>query len=364
MIIGITGTLGAGKGTVVKNLEKKGFKHYSVRDFLINEIRKRGLPLNRDSMVSVANQLRELNGPSYIIKKIYENASSEDYAIIESIRTAGEAEKIHELGGILLAVDADPETRYARVLARQSETDNISFEKFLEDEKREMFSANPNQQNLSTCKNMADYIIHNDKTIDFLDKQVNMVIEKMLSKLSQKKEAKEGEEIKTSNQKTEEKIETKRHSWDEYFMKIAALVAERSTCLRHNIGAIIVKDKRIISSGYNGAAKGITDCLERGCLRNELGIESGTRHEICRAIHAEQNAIIQGAFHGVSIKGGSMYCTHTPCMICAKMIVNSGIKEIISYHDYSDEEARKFLKEAGIILKRVPKPLEKIHFKD
>lgn len=361
MIIGITGTLGAGKGTVVKNLKKKGFEHYSVREFLINEIKKRGLPLNRDSMVSVANQLRELNGPSYIVEKLYEKASSEDYAIIESIRTAGEAEKIRELGGILLAVDADPEIRYTRILARQSETDNIGFEKFLEDEKREMFSANPNEQNLSACKNMADYIIYNDKTIDFLDKQVNMILEKIISKLPQKNNH---ENTKNIEQKQEQKIETKRPSWDEYFMKMAALVAERSTCLRHNIGAIIVKDKRIIASGYNGAAKGITDCLEKGCLRDELGIESGTRHEICRAIHAEQNAIIQGAFHGVSVKGGTMYCTHTPCMICAKMIANSGIKEIISYHNYSDEEARNFLKEAGVILKKIPKPSEKIHFKD
>lgn len=163
---------------------------------------------------------------------------------------------------------------------------------------------------------------------------------------------------------SEKKSEYKRPTWDEYFMKMASLVAERSTCLRHHVGAIIVKEKRALTTGYNGSAKGMKDCLELGCLRDELGIESGTRHEICRAIHAEQNAIIQAGVHGINISNSTMYCTHTPCMICAKMIVNAGIKEIVSYHDYADEEARKFLKEAGINLVKVPKPENTIDFKD
>ena len=158
--------------------------------------------------------------------------------------------------------------------------------------------------------------------------------------------------------------QNKRPSWDEYFMKLAALVAERSTCLRHHIGAIIVKDKRVLTTGYNGAARGVKDCLELGCLRDELGIESGTRHEICRAIHAEQNAIIQAGLHGIRISEGVMYCTHTPCMICAKMIVNANIKEVVSYHDYADEEARNFLREAGVKLRKVSRPNRTIKFKD
>lgn len=163
------------------------------------------------------------------------------------------------------------------------------------------------------------------------------------------------------SEKDEKKL---RPTWDEYFMKVASLVAERSTCLRHHIGAIIVKGKRILTTGYNGAAKGVKDCLELGCLRDELGIESGTRQEICRAIHAEQNAIIQAGVHGINISGSILYCTHTPCMICAKMIVNAGINEVISYHDYADEEARKFLDKAGIKLRKVPRPNNTINFKD
>lgn len=156
----------------------------------------------------------------------------------------------------------------------------------------------------------------------------------------------------------------KRPSWDEYFMKLAALVAERSTCLRHNTGAIIVKGKRVLTTGYNGAARGVKDCLELGCLRNKLSIPSGTRHEICRAIHAEQNAIIQGGLHGINIDGSTMFSTHTPCMICAKMIVNAGIKEVVSYQDYADEEAKKFLGQSGVELRKISKPSNTINFKD
>ncbi|MBI3990744.1 MAG: dCMP deaminase family protein, partial [Candidatus Omnitrophica bacterium] len=112
-----------------------------------------------------------------------------------------------------------------------------------------------------------------------------------------------------------------RPSWDEYFMKMALLVAERSTCLRHHVGAVIVKDKRMLTTGYNGAPAGTKDCLELGCLRDELKIPSGTRHEICRAIHAEQNALIQAALYGVSVAGATIYCTHSPCILCAKMLV-------------------------------------------
>ncbi len=156
------------------------------------------------------------------------------------------------------------------------------------------------------------------------------------------------------------KSKQKRPSWDEYFLKVAMLVAERSTCRRHHIGAVIVKNKRILSTGYNGAASGVKDCLELGCLRDELKIPSGTRHEICRAIHAEQNAIIQAGLHGTKIENAIMYCTHFPCMICAKMIVNSKIKEIIVYAEYPDKMALSFLKKAGIKIKKMGKPSQEI----
>lgn len=156
-----------------------------------------------------------------------------------------------------------------------------------------------------------------------------------------------------------------RPSWDEYFIKIAALVSERSTCLRHHVGAIIVKERRVLTTGYNGAPAGTRDCLELGCLRNELKIPSGERHEICRAIHAEQNAIIQAGKYGENVQGGTIYCTHSPCIICAKMIINAGIKRFVTYGNYPDiGGVKELLKEAGVELFVIDKPDDKINFLD
>lgn len=143
--------------------------------------------------------------------------------------------------------------------------------------------------------------------------------------------------------------ESKRPSWDDYFMEMAKLTAKRSTCLRRSVGAVIVKDKRAIATGYNGAPKGIAHCEERGgCLREKLGVPSGQRHELCMALHAEQNAIIQAASMGHSIEGGTIYITHQPCVICAKMIINAGIKRIVVGEGYPDDLSKEILNEAGL----------------
>lgn len=145
----------------------------------------------------------------------------------------------------------------------------------------------------------------------------------------------------------------KRPEWDEYFSNIAKLVATRSTCLRRNVGAVVVKNKQVLATGYNGAPSGLTHCEEKGCLREELNVPSGERHEICRALHAEQNAFLQAARHGVSLEGGTLYITTQPCSICAKMIINVGIKKVVFEGDYPDELAMEFLKEANIDLVRL-----------
>jgi dCMP deaminase len=145
-----------------------------------------------------------------------------------------------------------------------------------------------------------------------------------------------------------------RPTWDEYFGSITKQVATRSTCLRRKVGAIIVKDKRILTTGYNGAPKGVKNCLERGkCLREEMGVPSGQRHEICRGLHAEQNAIIQAAYHGVNIQESVLYSTTQPCVQCAKMIINSGIRKIYYFVDYPDELSLELLTEAGVELIRL-----------
>ena len=147
-----------------------------------------------------------------------------------------------------------------------------------------------------------------------------------------------------------------RPSWDEYFMEITELVASRSTCLRRKVGAIIVKDKRILTTGYNGPPTGLKHCDELGgCLRDKLGIPSGERMELSRAVHAEQNAIIQAAKYGISINGATIYVTNHPCFICAKMLINAGIKRIVYKEGYPDDFARDILKEAGIKVEQFKK---------
>lgn len=149
-----------------------------------------------------------------------------------------------------------------------------------------------------------------------------------------------------------ELINTLRPDIDEYFIRICNTVKLRSTCLRHKIGAVTVLDKRILTTGYNGAPSGLTDCTELGCLRNELKIESGTKQEICRAVHAEQNAIIQASIHGISLLDSTMYCTFSPCVICAKMIINAGIDKVIYIEDYSDGQFKELFDKAGIEYRR------------
>ncbi|MDO5334743.1 MAG: cytidine/deoxycytidylate deaminase family protein [Coriobacteriia bacterium] len=142
-----------------------------------------------------------------------------------------------------------------------------------------------------------------------------------------------------------------RPSWDEYFMKLAEQVETRTTCLRRPVGSVIVKDRRILATGYNGVPSGLRHCIETGCLRQQMNIPSGQRHEICRGLHAEQNAIIQAAKHGINIQGASIYVTTQPCAVCAKMLINAGITEIIYKNPYPDELAMDLLRESGIKLR-------------
>jgi dCMP deaminase len=151
---------------------------------------------------------------------------------------------------------------------------------------------------------------------------------------------------------------------DEYFLKIASVVAERSTCRRHHVGAVAVRNKHILATGYNGAAAGLKDCLELGCLRDEMNIPSGERHEICRGIHAEQNVIVQAGLHGVSLEGSTIYCTHTPCVLCAKMLVNAKIARFVSFGRYNDDSFKELFREAGIKFDTQERPPARIGYLD
>ena len=143
-----------------------------------------------------------------------------------------------------------------------------------------------------------------------------------------------------------------RPDWDHYFMEIARVVSKRSTCLRRSVGAVIVKNRQIVATGYNGTPSGLEHCAVTGCLREQLKVPSGKMHELCRGIHAEQNAVVQAAFHGVSVNGGTLYCTHQPCVICARMIINSGVKKVYYKHGYPDAFALELFAEAGVEIEK------------
>ena len=161
--------------------------------------------------------------------------------------------------------------------------------------------------------------------------------------------------LRINKARTQRKKPDPRPNWDEYFLSIAFLVSKRSTCLRRKVGAVLVKDKRILSTGYNGAPAGLLHCLDIGCLREELRIPSGERHELCRATHGEQNAIVQAAAVGVSIKGSVIYSTTHPCILCTKLIINAGINEIVIVDGYPDKMSMEFFDKAGISVRTCKK---------
>lgn len=152
---------------------------------------------------------------------------------------------------------------------------------------------------------------------------------------------------------TKKKKTHRRPTWDEYFLEVARLVAKRATCIRRNVGAVLVNDKKILATGYNGAPKGLEHCIDTGCLRDKLKIPSGERHELCKGLHAEQNVLLQAALYGVSTRGSVLYITNQPCVICAKMLINAGIREIVISGEYPDKLAREFLKKAKIKVRSI-----------
>jgi len=144
------------------------------------------------------------------------------------------------------------------------------------------------------------------------------------------------------------RVKHTRPSWDSYFLSIARLVADRSTCLRRSVGAVVVKDKRVLSTGYNGAPAGFKHCAEVGCIRVRRAVPAGERHELCRGVHAEQNAIVQAAAFGVSLRDADLYCTHFPCVLCTKLLINAGIRRLVVLESYPDDLSKSMLEEAGV----------------
>lgn len=330
MLIGLTGKNGSGKGEVAKFLIESGYQFYSLSDVVREEVTKKGEEVTRERLIVVANKMRSKYGAGILAERVLKNIGPDIHAVIDSVRNPFEVETLRRRKGFyLISVEADSKIRFARTKARNRENDPNTYEEFLDLEAKEAQSNDPTAQQLNRTAEMADAVVENNGTVEDLRDQVRQVLQALAANSS-------------------------RPDWDEYFMDIARMVALRSNCIKRKVAAVIIKDKRIISTGYNGTPRGIKNCNEGGCPRcNHFG-PSGDKLEDCLCSHAEENAIVQAAYHGVSIKGSTIYSTYSPCLTCTKMIINSGIREVIYNEAYSIEEVpKRLLKEAGITVRQI-----------
>ncbi len=339
MIIGLTGKIGAGKGEVARFLQEAGFKYYSLSDILREEIRKQGHEVTRERLIETGTRLRRENGLGALAELALKKISSDQNYVIDSIRNPEEVKVLRRRKDFrLFDVTAPRKVRFTRVKARGRENDPTDFEDFVRTEEREFKSKDPASQQLIATGEMADKTLNNEGS---LDKLRDLVRETTL------------EYLKSFD----------RPSWDDYFLQIARVVSLRSNCLKRKVAALIVKDRRIIASGYNGTPRGVKNCNEGGCPRCNAFGASGAGLEECYCSHAEENAITQSAYHGVNIKDAVLYTTFSPCLMCAKMIINSGIREVVYDAHYPLLDiAKNLLKQAKVTLRRVNEegPLKKV----
>ncbi len=324
MIIGLTGKNASGKGEVASFLKTRNFEYFSLSDAIREELKLREIEVTRENLIVVGNELRKKFGPSVLADRILTHIEADKNYIVDSIRNPYEAESLKRRKNFtLIDVVADERLRFERLAARNREGDPLTFEEFLKLEKKEESSDEAAQQ-LTRTAALSDLTLENNGDLEKLHKNVLNIIQH-ISKNSY------------------------RPDWDEYFMAIAKTVSLRSNCIKRRVAAVIVKDKRIISTGYNGTPRGITNCNEGGCPRCNSMTASGHGLDECICSHAEENAITQAAYHGVSVKSATIYITLSPCLTCAKMIINTGIAEVVYNQHYSIAEGPlRLLNKAGV----------------
>ncbi len=319
MIIGVAGTNAAGKSTIVRMLEERGFLTLSLSDVIREEASRRGLPHDRAVLQQLANEMRERDGPAALMREALRRIRRPDLpVVIDSIRNPAEVEALRERDALLIGVDAQARVRFARAIERAARTGRVenapTFEDFLAREAIEN-SENPNGQQLDRVLGMADVVFRNDQDEEELKRRVTRVFSRM------------------------PETDARKLPWPTYFMRIAHLVSRRSSCLTRHIGAVIVRDNKLLCSGYNGTPAGVPNCDMGGCPRcADTTVPSGTRLDECLCVHAEQNAIFQAAKHGFDIGGAEIYVTNFPCVTCAKAIVSVGIVRVWFDRSYSQNE--------------------------
>lgn len=329
MIIGLTGTNGAGKTEVSQYLVSRGFEYHSLSDEIREEIRRRGAEISREELIRVGNELRSRFGPGVLGDRVLARLGRDRNYVVDSIRNPAEVEALKRRKDfILLAIDADQAARFERSRLRGREYAAQTLEQFIQEEERELRSEDPASQQLVATRRMADRVIANDGSLEDLHRKLDEMLPALMSNFD-------------------------RPDWDEYFLDIAKVVASRSNCIKRKVAAIIVRDRRVIATGYNGTPRGAKNCNEGGCPRCNSMARSGTSLEECLCCHGEENAITQAAYHGTSLKGATLYTTFAPCLLCTKMIINSGIVEVVYNQDYPlNDRAMSLLRECGILLRK------------
>ncbi len=332
MIIGLTGKNASGKGEVAAYLKTRGFTYHSLSDVLRDELKRRRKPITRNNLIFLGNKLRDENGPSVLADKILRKIEDDHHYVIDSFRNPEEVKAFRRTKGkdfLLISVEALPKTRFERMHLRNREADARTYKEFVVQEKRELSSSEPTKQNLRATALLSDHSVANDASMDNLHERLGKLFAKLL-------------------------MNAPRPDWDEYFMRIARVVASRSNCMKRKVAAVIVKDGRIISTGYNGTPRGTVNCNQGGCPRCNSFKPSGEGLSECFCSHAEENAIVQASYHGIPIKGGTLYTTFSPCLICTKMIINSGLKEVVYNEAYTlGGEALNLLKGPNIKVRRL-----------
>jgi dCMP deaminase len=337
MIIGVTGFFCSGKDTMAAILQRKGFSHISLSDMIREELRRRGLEVTIPNLTVTGNELRRDLGPGILARRALETMDFARNWVVTSIRNAAEVETLRTRPDfVMVFVDATQRTRFERSLVRARAGDPQTFEAFVAEEARQTqaVGGDPAAQALAECRTLADVRLPNDGTYEEFEKTVIEFTSKALFDYF-----------------------LPRPDWDEYFMMMAEVAATRGNCIKRRVGAVIVKDKQILSTGYNGTPKGIKNCYEGGCPRGASLADSGTALGECLAVHAEENAILQAASHGVPIRGGTLYATLCPCVYCAKSIINAGIVEVVYRESYAmDEVTRRLFEEAGVKCRNIVQP--------
>lgn len=325
MIVGLTGKNASGKGQAAEFLKAKGFYCLSLSDVLREDIRSRGLEVSRDRLVEAGRRVRKVHGTGYLAERILARLEADKNYVVDSFRHPEEVEVFRKAPGFyLFSIEADPHTRFERIRSRNRESDPTTFEDFRELEAREASNPLSEGQQLDAAAQCADFHIGNDGSVEQLEEKIARILQGLESHLG-------------------------RPDWDEYFMKIAKVASLRSNCIKRKVAAVIVRDKRVISTGYNGTPRGTRNCCEGGCPRCNSFADSGTRLEECLCSHGEENAITQAAYHGVSVKDAVIYTTFAPCLMCTKMIINAGISEVVYNLDYPlNQTSFRLLQEAGV----------------